>query len=350
MGLLDKVLNTDVKKEKNPLEYKNSLLRKAENILSDNKSDSTDIETKKKKIKVLIDTYYSSSFTDDFNLKIPVNTFNFFKHTFNLLKGAAFFADEDDETFLPWISTGYDRTTSSRLRLKSDDLIKFSDKNFSKPFFIPKSRKSALKKYFSTREYGLLDDVLIIPYSDSSNKLLSFLLVSELNSVFTNYEELFKYSEYFHKKSYSTIIRFCNNRKKVKDSTLYLSGNKVIDEISIFSEKDNKSFYAIFINTEIIVDKLYKLSSDIISTGFNMEIYRIFSALTANGGRIFILPGNRLFLIINSDTLLDKQLLKHQINILLKNMLPDLDNSDNDFLNIFSYPSENRLINDYINA
>ena len=50
MGLLDKVLNTDdVKKEKNPLSYKNSLLRKAENVLSEKDSDSTDALSKKKK-------------------------------------------------------------------------------------------------------------------------------------------------------------------------------------------------------------------------------------------------------------------------------------------------------------
>ena len=43
MGLLDKVLNTDdAKKEKNPLDYRNSLLRKAENVLSEKVSDSTD--------------------------------------------------------------------------------------------------------------------------------------------------------------------------------------------------------------------------------------------------------------------------------------------------------------------
>ncbi len=80
MGLLDKVLSTDdVKKEKNPLNYKNSLLRKLKSVLSDKNSDSADaLSKKKKKIKVLIDTFFSSSFSDEFNLKIPVNTFNFF--------------------------------------------------------------------------------------------------------------------------------------------------------------------------------------------------------------------------------------------------------------------------------
>ena len=352
MGLLDKVLNTDdVKKEKNPLSYKNSLLRKAENVLSEKDSDSTDALSKKKKIKVLIDTFFSSSFSDDFNLKIPVNTFNFFKHTFSLVKGAAFYADENDRTFLPWISTGYDKTTSSRLRLSTDDLIKYSDKDFSKPFFIPKSGKTAVKKYFSTREHGLLDDILIIPYTDSSKNLVSFLLISELNSVFTSYEELYKYSAYYQKQSYSTVKRFCKNRKKVKDNTHYLSKSRIFDEIESHADSDkNDSFFILFIDTDIIVEKLFKLSSDIITTGFNMEIYRIFSALTANGGKIFTLPGNSLFLIINSNSLLDKQLLKHQINILLKNMLPDLNSKGADFLNIYSFPSETGIIKDFIHV
>ena len=81
-----------------------------------------------------------------------------------------------------------------------------------------------------------------------------------------------------------------------------------------------------------------------------MEIYRIFSALTANGGKIFTLPGNSLFLIINSNSLLDKQLLKHQINILLKNMLPDLNSKGADFLNIYSFPSETGIIKDFIHV
>ena len=353
MGLLDKVLNTDdVKKEKNPLNYKNSLLRKAENILSDKDSDSNvDILSKKKKIKVLIDTFFSTPFTDDFNLKIPINNFNFFKHTFSLTKGAAFFADENGKTFLPWISTGYDKTTSSRLRLTKDDLVNFSENNFNIPFFIPKSRKTAVKKYFSTREYGLLDDILVIPYSDNNRDLVSFFLVTELNSVFTTYEELFKYASYFLKKSIFTITHFCRNRKNVKDSTHYLSSGKIMNEVSSHAESEkHDSFFILFINTDTIVNKLFKLSSDIITTGFNMEIYRIFSALTVNGGKIFTLPGNSLFLIINSDVLLDKALLKHQINILLKNMLPDLDDRDSEFLNIFSYPADTLLIKDFINV
>ena len=353
MGLLDKVLNTDdVKKDKNPLNYKNSLLRKAENVLSGKDSDSTDILSKKKKIKVLIDTFFSTSVADDFNLKIPINNFNFFKHTFSLTKGAAFFSDEKENTFLPWISTGYDKTTSSRLRLSSEDLAEFSDNLFSKPFFIPKSKKSSLKKYFSTREYGLLDDILIIPYADNNNKLVSFILITELNSVFISYDELFKYTSYFLKKSKFTITTFCRNRKKVKDSTNYLSDKKITDEISSFSEslQNNENFYILFINTDIIVNKLFKLSSDIITTGFNMEIFRIFSALTSSGGKIFTLPGNSLFLIINSDTLLDKALLKHQISILLKNMLPELDDKDSDFINIFLYPEDSADLKVFINV
>ena len=352
MGLLDKVLNTDdVKKEKNPLNYKNSLLRKADNVLSEKDPDSTDALSKKKKIKVLIDTFFSTTSPDDFNLKIPINCFNFFKHTFSLTKGAAFFTDEKEKTFLPWISTGYDKTTSSRLRLTTDDLVKFSDNLFSRPFFIPKSRKSTLKKYFSTREYGLLDDILVIPYADKNNNLVSFILITELNSVFIEYEELFKYTSYFLKKSGFTITNFCRNRKKVKDSTHYLSENNILNEISIYSESEkHENFYILFINTDVIVNKLLKLSSDIITTGFNMEIYRIFSALTANGGKIFTLPGNSLFLIINSDTLLDKALLKHQISILLTNMLPELDNNDSDFISIFSYPADTADLKVFVNV
>ncbi len=352
MGLLDKVLNTEnIKKDKNPLEYKNSLLRKAENILSEVTSDSIDLSSKKKKIKVLIDSFFSTSFTDDFNLKIPINTFNFFKHSFSLVKGAIFFTDETGNAFLPWISTGYDMTTSLRLRFKKEDLIKFSGGTFSRPFFITKSRKTAVCEYFSTREYGLLDDILVIPYSDINNEPVSFILISELNSFFTSYEELLKYASYFLSKSKPTLLRFCSSRKKVKDSTLYISRKSILEEINNYSVTDSQnSLFIIFINTDNIIDKLFRLSSDIISTGFSIEIFRIFSALTLNRGKIFTLPGNTLFLIINSDALLDRNLLKHQITVLLKNLLPDLDDSDTDFLNIFSYPADKGIIKDFINV
>ena len=351
MGLLEKVLSTDIKKEKNPLVYKNSLLRKADNLLSGKKPDNRELEAKKKKIKVSIDSYYSNAVLSDFHLIIPVNTFNFFKLTFRLIKGALFFADSDD-ILLPWIVTGYDQTTSSRLRFSSEDLKPFSDKSFSKPFFIPKSDKSAVKDYFSSREYGLLDDILIIPYTDSEGKLISFFLVSELNSFFTSYENLFKYSAYFLKMSKKSLLQFSKNRKKGKDKSLFLSNTKIMKEIDTFTENNlsDKSFFVLFINSQNILDKLYSLSSDIISTGFNMELFRIFSALTANGGKIFSLSGNSLFLIINSAALFDKDLLRHQINILLETLLPGLKKSGTEIINIFSVPADLSHLKDFIDV
>ena len=351
MGLLEKVLSTDVKKDKNPLGYKNSLLRKADNLLSGDKPDNIEPETKKKKIKVSIESYYADSVLSDFKLTAPVNTFNFFKLTFRLIKGALFFADSED-VLLPWIVTGYDRTTSSRLRFSTDDLKSFSDKTFSKPFFIPKKNKSAIKGYFSSREYGLLDDILIIPYTNTEGKLISFFLISELNSFFTNYEDLFKYSSYFLKKSEKSVIQFCKNRKKGKDNSLYLSNSKILNEISTYTDNNNsdKNFFVLFINSEKILDKLYSLSSDIISTGFNMEIFRIFSALTANGGKIYSLSGNSLFLIISSSSLFDKDLLRHQINILMETLLPGLKNSGSEIINIFSVPSDLSNLKDFIDV
>ena len=352
MGLIDKVLNTNVKKDKNPLEYKNSLLRKAENVLSGDNPDNTNTEYKKKKIKLLIDSFFSEIYSDEFNLTIPIKTFNFYKQSFGLVKGAVLFSDESSNIFLPWISTGYDRTTSSRLRLSLADLTSFADNSFSRPFFIPKSNKSFLKKYFSSREHGLLDDILIIPYSDNNNNLVAFIIVTELSSFFTTYEDLLKYSAFFLKKSKSTIINFCSSRKKVKDSSLYLTKDSIMKEVSSYSKenKKNKIFFILFINAESIVKKLFSLSNDIITTGFSMEIYRIFSALTQNGGKIFILPDNSFFLIINSSVLIDKELLKHQISILLRNLVPDFNDTNSDFINIFSYPADTGILEDFINV
>ncbi len=355
MGLLEKVLNNDLDKKKNTLGYRNSLLKKAENLLSGSgeKEDSRFIEDKKKKItEQLTDFSTLILSSDSHQLTVPASIFNFLKNNFDLIKGALFFLDSGENIFLPWAISGYDNTTFNRLRFTAEDIDSLPGKTSANPFFLPKSQKKLLKKYFSSREYGLLDDLLFIPFTDKTGKIISFFLITELNSIFTTYEDLIYYTDLFRKTAGTAVGSFYLKRRSGKDSSVFLKSDSILKELEIYSSNNtlNKSFFVLFIDTESINKKIISLSPDLNSTGFNREIMGVFSALSSSSGKIYSINSNYLFIIINSPALYDKDLLLHQIHLLLNNILPGLHDSESDYINIFSYPSDIKKIKDFINA
>jgi len=109
------------------------------------------------------------------NIDFPGAVFQVFKSLLNFQKGALLLPDPMGEDFYPWISIGFDRTTTRRLRIPGDfSVLKSNEKTL---FTI---RSEDLSGLMSNRELGLTDNLWMIRLGPGEVPT-ALLIASELN-------------------------------------------------------------------------------------------------------------------------------------------------------------------------
>lgn len=92
----------------------------------------------------------------------PGEVFEAFRSVIGFSKGALLLPDTATEEFYPWVSVGFDRTTTRRLRF-SFDLVASESRNV-----VMETDMELLASMFSNREFGLIRKPLIIRLGDSN--------------------------------------------------------------------------------------------------------------------------------------------------------------------------------------
>ena len=97
-------------------------------------------------------------------IEFPLKLFEVLKRDLVLDKAALFLLDSAEDSFLPWALSGFDKTTSNRLRIPSAFLKdNFPDRN-AEIGLLEKQQLSALKNYFSIREFSVIEKALFTIY------------------------------------------------------------------------------------------------------------------------------------------------------------------------------------------
>ncbi|OQY33806.1 MAG: hypothetical protein B6241_07080 [Spirochaetaceae bacterium 4572_59] len=108
---------------------------------------------------------------------------NFFKilcESLQIQKAVLFYKSQEQDSYLNLCSSGYDVTTNNRLRLEKSFFQESSirDSLSAKlPFFI-EDPSPLLMNYFSTREYGMIEEMYFIPIFHKE-ELIALILISE---------------------------------------------------------------------------------------------------------------------------------------------------------------------------
>ncbi len=313
MGLLDKAEKTQVKnrfQEKNNSEtYSQILLKK---VLS---------------LKPTID--------------YGANLFHLLIKEFELSKAVLFYKKENN-LFLNLYSIGYDVTTNNRLRLNrnffSNSEIQESLKR-KEPFSI--TDFSCFKNYFSKREYGLIENIHIIPFI-SQNEMIAFLIITEWkNFIPDNWSEMLNLVS----KKTSDIL-FKSRMALIESVEENHTGNTQTDIIlKIKSKLENnlsESFYLIRMDLSSLIQTLSQ-TSDLTAANIKSEIVSVFKTMSGVEAELYELPLNRIVLIQNTSRIPDIDLFLHQLSASLPLLYTNLKETPDLEKSIFIFEEDSSL-------
>ncbi len=90
------------------------------------------------------------------HIDYPGEVFEAFRSVIGFSKGTFLLPDTDSEEFYPWVSVGFDRTTTRRLRFSFDMVASESRE------VVMKIETESLASVLSNREFGLMEEPLLI--------------------------------------------------------------------------------------------------------------------------------------------------------------------------------------------
>ena len=287
MGLLDKAVQTQ------------SIKEKSEEILL----DLPNRKTHENFLQELLSLKQSIDFAPQ--------VFNYIIKQFEILKAAFLYINENRE-YYNLCSLGYDITTNNRLRLdkevlQSSELSQLISSG--KPFsFSPE--KIALSKYFSKREYGLIEDFFCIPFA-IDNETIGLLLITEFKSYEPDdWEEIFydisKSLSYPLYKSRMILINTEaeNSSSPGKDLSSFLS--------DYFDKNEKNDYYLIKLELSGLLNAL-SIEQDLTIANIKSEIVSVFKTMSGRDTEIQELPHNSILLIQKKDKIPDIELFIHQL-------------------------------------
>jgi hypothetical protein len=113
-------------------------------------------------------------------IDLPSRLFGLLKNRLGIAKGALLLHDAARQVFAPWAAAGYDAATLRRMRIPQEDAA-FARLAGSPPVAVSDAKGIAdLRRFFSSREAGAFQRLLLAPFS-AGERLLGVLLVSDIS-------------------------------------------------------------------------------------------------------------------------------------------------------------------------
>ena len=291
MGLLDKANSTHLKQN-------------SPDVNSVNEPTESDI------LPILIDEIKQLPLTVDFGTQF----FRLLCKNYSIAKAVLFFKSNEENIFNSLCSSGYDITTSNRLRL---DKSFFTDKNIIEnlsrglPFLLPKP-DCLLKGFFSLREYGLLEEIYFVPvYQDKD--LLSLILISEWNEFPPS-----AWTEQFQSISETVSLPLRKSRMALVNSEIKYDIDEDIPDLedslrTIMRSADSNDLYLIELNLSILFRELLNENSGLTAVNIKKEILSVFKTMSGGDVDIIELQNSRILLIQNQNRISDIDLYLYQL-------------------------------------
>ena len=221
---------------------------------------------------------------------------NFFKllcETILINKGVFFYQSDEQDSFINLCSCGYDVTTNSRLRLDEsffqESIIR--NKLSEKLPFLINDPSPVLKNYFSTREYGMIEEMYFLPLYHG-DKLIALLLVTEWKELVPDH-----WMELFRTVSDTVSGPLLNSRKVlVEASEKYDETETINHEVAVtelINELKERDLYLITLNLIHLMDKLITDDSGVTAVNIKKEILSVFDEIPHSIFVIKLVGNNR---------------------------------------------------------
>lgn len=271
------------------------------------------------------------------------NFFRIFCESLRIQKAVLFYKSEEQNSFLNLCSSGYDITTNNRLRL-DESFFKESliHDSISKklPFFI-EDPSPLLKDYFSTREYGMIEEMYFIPVFHRE-ELITLILVSEWKELVPD-----RWIPLLKKIAETVSTPLLNSRKVLLNTDVKYDETVIIDQEAAITEvieaQKASELYLICLNLSHLMEVLITDGSGVTAVNIKKEILSVFKTMSGGDVDLFELTNNKILLIQKKDRIVNIDLYLYQLSASLPLLYTNLIDSPDLEPHVISYPNTNTL-------
>jgi hypothetical protein len=253
------------------------------------------------------------------SFEAPAQLFHILKNRLKIRKGALLLPDETDGILAPWSLTGYDRTTSFRLRIPSSQIYDVFHRSRSSVMVLEKNSLSNYGFRFSSREQGLMETLLVhcIFYQD---RLLGALIISDSPVLFWDPSLIRLFFTVIDELTAPLLYAFRGERQEKIRPTLLTEAELFREYLT---EKKAPQLYLLRLETKPLLQLFTQANPDIDPFRTLRDIGSFLSNML-DGAPVYILPEqNKLFFSMESVGF-DGELLVHQIETAFKQFFPEL--------------------------
>jgi|GEM_PF-2430844 len=254
-------------------------------------------------------------------VETPGQIYTFLREELSIQKGAFLVQESHREMFMPWALTGFDKTTSHRLRIPRSVVVPlFSDDKPSCIYLGTEDSMAFLRPFFSIREFGLLERVLLCPFF-FEEEILGFLLITE--------------SPVLSDESKDRSLSFIQNCAKAASPVLYYTREQKLEKLSLHqpvvnsdiaielkrlfktAKQEKKKMILLLFSTQEAAEQIHQHVADAELFRIRHDLTGILTSMFADSGGVLALNESTLLLIITGKKMEDETLLVHQISLAL---------------------------------
>lgn len=244
-----------------------------------------------------------------------VNLFDLLKREFGFTKGALLTRHRESAYFLPLAQTGLDVTSRNRLRFPVDGIEEEARK---KGEWLSPESFDHLRPYLSSREFELIEEVLILPIP-SSDGIAAILLIlgedpEELEPLRRmDQEQLADFQEELGR-FFASIKMFSlasPQRELNEDEGLRSFIRRALTEKQVLS--------VLHFDLSPLLERLMTISDDVDIFRARKDTLRIIETLFESNARLRPLKDDHFLLLLGSKHKQTPKLLQHQVGLALKN-------------------------------
>lgn len=271
---------------------------------------------------------------------------NFFKilcESLQIQKAVLFYKSQEQDSYLNLCSSGYDVTTNNRLRLEKSFFQESSirDSLSAKlPFFI-EDPSPLLMNYFSTREYGMIEEMYFIPIFHKE-ELIALILISEWTELVPD-----RWMPLFKRIAETVSWPLLNSRKVLVNSDIKYDETVIIDHkvtiTEIIEAQKESNFYFICLDLSHLMEELIKDDSGVTAVNIKKEILSVFKTMSGGDVDLFELSNNKILLIQKKDRIADIDLYLYQLSASLPLLYTNLTESPDLEPHVILYPNTRSL-------
>lgn len=262
-----------------------------------------------------IDSVMGDLESNESGLDFPSILFSRLAGELRIQKGALLLPDEE-ERFVPWSVTGFDETTSRRIRIPEEIIAPLKENSTYTSLELKGSEVDLMKDFFSFREYSVTERVIISPIK-SRGFLVALIFISAGEIFNLENEKRRDILRQISDKA-GSLLKIHRDKTINRFEGITLSADETLTKIARFMERcGGKHFIIIRTDVRHYIDLIARKEAGSIRFRIAQDILRLVKTLIGDKGEVQNRETGLFLILIREGRGEEAELLVHQIGLSL---------------------------------